>query len=456
MAVNLRSSEQASRLATLSSSRRRLHNRVTGILLVTGLLLGVGGLTLDNLLMSGAAGNDAVPFASYCQLAWTTGSICCFLSIMPTYARTIRFTSALAILYAAHGVIDSSMHIVKQFGKPSTLARTRELAYWIITFLGSSYFSMEAARNLQLRCTPRLKFVMPPRLALVRIWANYRLVFFFIPVANITAMVINTALLGQPFFEQCNPHDAELLSNSMNATALAACNEGLTTQPMPIALLVISGWQLLICFSMTNANRGRFVCWFGKLVLGEHVQSAATIASMLPHGMSPSATIQIARQKCRSLAFSAVTLDDFTTNEDTGLHQKTEPANLGSVTAFVSHSWRDSASPKYAALTSWVEERTALAGEPPTLWLDKACIDQTDISASLLCLPVFLACVRKGFEFGRRTACARAILSMLRSTCLAQTANTCSCSQAQHTQRVCGVFSSSMPLLSSGRNLMVW
>ena len=66
-------------------------------------------------------------------------------------------------------------------------------------------------------------------------------------------------------------------------------------------------------------------------------------------------------------------------------------ASLGAVTAFMSHAWVDSASPKYAALKRYAVEREKATGNPTSLWLDKACLDQNNISASLLCLPVYLA-----------------------------------------------------------------
>ena len=54
-------------------------------------------------------------------------------------------------------------------------------------------------------------------------------------------------------------------------------------------------------------------------------------------------------------------------------------------------SWRDPAKAKHATLSRWAQERETRTGEQTSLWLDKACIDQTDITQSLLCLPVFLA-----------------------------------------------------------------
>ena len=47
---------------------------------------------------------------------------------------------------------------------------------------------------------------------------------------------------------------------------------------------------------------------------------------------------------------------------------------------------------KWCALEAWAGRFAAKNyGRSPYLWLDKACLDQTNISQSLACLPVFLA-----------------------------------------------------------------
>ena len=79
---------------------------------------------------------------------------------------------------------------------------------------------------------------------------------------------------------------------------------------------------------------------------------------------------------------------DLASNQDTGLHERTVPARLGECSAFLSHSWSDDGVAKYAALHEWAEEAKIAS---PRIWLDKACIDQTNIDASLAALPVFLS-----------------------------------------------------------------
>ena len=55
----------------------------------------------------------------------------------------------------------------------------------------------------------------------------------------------------------------------------------------------------------------------------------------------------------------------------------------------MSHSWSDDGSAKYNKLHEWARE---LGGnDDKLLWLDKACIDQDNIDASLAALPIYLS-----------------------------------------------------------------
>eukprot|EP00947_MAST-08B_sp_MAST-8B-sp1_P006083 g6083.t1 len=73
------------------------------------------------------------------------------------------------------------------------------------------------------------------------------------------------------------------------------------------------------------------------------------------------------------------------------LFARTEAATLGSVDAFISHSWSDDAPAKWVALQRWRSAFKQKHNREPTVWIDKCCIDQQDIDTQLRCLPVFLA-----------------------------------------------------------------
>lgn len=73
------------------------------------------------------------------------------------------------------------------------------------------------------------------------------------------------------------------------------------------------------------------------------------------------------------------------------LHERTSLVGSEHVDAFISHSWQDDVTLKWAALQLWRTEFVATHDREPRVWIDKCCIDQTDIDSNLMCLPVFLA-----------------------------------------------------------------
>jgi hypothetical protein len=73
------------------------------------------------------------------------------------------------------------------------------------------------------------------------------------------------------------------------------------------------------------------------------------------------------------------------------LNAKARAAVLGGIDIFLSHSWTDSPSHKFAALKGVADKFTADKARTPLLWLDRACLNQDDISGSLAHLPVHMA-----------------------------------------------------------------
>lgn len=73
------------------------------------------------------------------------------------------------------------------------------------------------------------------------------------------------------------------------------------------------------------------------------------------------------------------------------LFAKSKKAKLGQCDAFLSHSWSDDGYKKYRALRRWAHDFKLKNGREPDIWLDKACIDQNNISDDLPCLPIFTA-----------------------------------------------------------------
>ena len=145
---------------------------------------------------------------------------------------------------------------------------------------------------------------------------------------------------------------------------------------------------LFIALGMRPAARRRFHGLLGGLALKGEARSAAAVAALVG-GRDPAAALKHGADSFRGLPYASLGEADFATSGDTGLNQKTKPVTLGSVDAFLSHSWHDSAADKWKALSSWATSRK---DAPSTLlWLDKACINQSDIDASLAALPVYLS-----------------------------------------------------------------
>ena len=102
--------------------------------------------------------------------------------------------------------------------------------------------------------------------------------------------------------------------------------------------------------------------------------------------------LKLAKEHLRVVPFSALREDDFLTSVAAAdLKTRTE-SSTKEPDAFISHSWSDDGVEKYRCLASWAKHFTdgAGAGNSPVLWLDKACIDQEQISIGLKCLPFWL------------------------------------------------------------------
>ena len=136
--------------------------------------------------------------------------------------------------------------------------------------------------------------------------------------------------------------------------------------------------------------RGRLLCWLGALGKdGDAEQKAASVASLLGD-TSFAEALTNAVQRFRAQPLTTLTLETLLSNEtDPSLYAKTVPAKLGEVHAFMSHSWSDDGRLKHEKVHEWARE---LGGDDDKLvWLDKACIDQENIDASLAALPIYLS-----------------------------------------------------------------
>ncbi|KAJ1627914.1 hypothetical protein T492DRAFT_1021502 [Pavlovales sp. CCMP2436] len=124
---------------------------------------------------------------------------------------------------------------------------------------------------------------------------------------------------------------------------------------------------------------------------GGACSSAVGIAALLG-GRSTAEVQSIAFSLLRSVSAELLTAEDMARpTPDTALYQLTEPASPHTIDCFISHSWRDNPDLKWAALQEWRGRFKTAHGREPLLFVDKYCMDSSDLTTSLMCLPVFLA-----------------------------------------------------------------
>ena len=153
----------------------------------------------------------------------------------------------------------------------------------------------------------------------------------------------------------------------------------------------------LICRPGVRSRIHRFL---GSLVSRGEAQQAAVISSLITGGTGGAArALRLARENFRLFPLQKLEDADLAKGRERGemtsMHARSEPAQLGRGDAFLSHSWSDDAVAKTAALRRWGRRHERQTGQPPLLWIDKACLDQKDVSKNLACLPINLSGCRQ-------------------------------------------------------------
>jgi|MDSY01.1.fsa_nt_gb hypothetical protein len=167
-----------------------------------------------------------------------------------------------------------------------------------------------------------------------------------------------------------------------------------------------------IYFGWVCIHPGRFRTSVRTFLLSriEH-RTAISVAGFLA-GESSDNVQSIARKLFRAITLERVLKKDMANaSPDPELIKMTTPATLGTVDAFLSHSWQDDSDLKWEQLQAWGEEfRRTHGGREPMVWIDKYCLDQENLNEGLMCLPVFLAgcnslLVLAGRTYPRRLWC---------------------------------------------------
>lgn len=151
---------------------------------------------------------------------------------------------------------------------------------------------------------------------------------------------------------------------------------------------------------------------FHSLLIGTIDRHGATVAAASVAGLlgsaSPAAVIAKSTTRFRCIFPGDLRKSDMENcDPDPALYNLSVPARLGFCDAFVSHSWSDDANGKWVALQDWCDSFRALHKREPSLWIDKFCIDQTDIVTDLQCLPVYLCGCKEMLVFCGTTYTSR-------------------------------------------------
>ena len=147
----------------------------------------------------------------------------------------------------------------------------------------------------------------------------------------------------------------------------------------PISSPKASPWLIWLMIEMvvvgTAALRPSFrmhaQAWF--VSRNDSTSRAASVAALIG-GEGSQATLGKAQKMFRCISLDVLTRRDMASNKpDPALYERSTVASLGSVDAFVSHSWRDEASAKWAALQMWRNDFKDEHGREPRVWIDKCC-----------------------------------------------------------------------------------
>ena len=331
-------------------------------------------------------------FFAFVPLAWT-GTHCTYDSTLVCKTVAVALGISAVVLYAAavgwvwtlrQGPEGHKRLPVSDVWK-STRARLGPL-------LAAASFLL-AAPIVWAVVQPESSFAMSPRVALKRIWLVFR----------VACMFWGSFFVGAVAYMYVHGETEPVVPSMVYAAALFYLN-GLAT---------------------TARNRARVHEALGKLGTRDEANAAAVVAAVVG-GIPAKEAYEKAQSHFSGIAFSSLTFDDFLRKDlaaadahNADLKARTRKRNLGEVDVFLSHSWHDPVKPKWAALRAWARKfEEAHKGHSPVLWLDKACIDQNNISESLACLPIFLSGCKKllviaGNTYTHRLWCVMEIFTFL-------------------------------------------
>ena len=382
-------SEKSLHAMSRLAAQRRL--RVSGVMLQIGWLLFVFGLA-PTILNSSIGPIDAViGFWYFYTVMWHPGVYLMLLAMLSTDARSIKRIAAVHVFVSTGYIVLIILKQTQQLGledivevckitlifvttagcvpifKPRAARFERLLLELLVTWLRLLLRRPTDAPTEEADAMPaRPKdapteeaYAMPARLGLRRLWLLQRFFSFGMGVLLFSSTV--GMLLLRP----------NLIRHPLVASRLAAA-----------AVFIACS---VVC---RPTNRGRFRRFLGRLGRRKHTEEeekAAAISALM--GADPTKVLRDAQKLFSCLPVRELTEDDMKGSGlkgdaaepnkakiDAGvLAAKTKKAELGDVTAFLSHSWRDedrAPGQKHKAIQKWARQRQVdKPGEEPTLWL---------------------------------------------------------------------------------------
>merc|ERR1719401_3365853 len=135
---------------------------------------------------------------------------------------------------------------------------------------------------------------------------------------------------------------------------------------------------------MRSRTRQRVHAWLMQTygAVGNSAAAAASIAGLLGDA-TPKTTLARASTRFRCVDLSKISYEDLLPDARSDLYGQSVKTLPGSCDAFISHSWRDCPTAKWFALQTWRSEFVVKHGREPQVWLDRFCIDQTNIDVDL-------------------------------------------------------------------------
>ena len=330
---------------------RLLRIQVSGLLVSVGWALAVVGATPLVVVTLRGKPDDAgllvvlLPF----------GLVLMLLAVPPTAVRAIAglcvgFFCVQCALVVAFWTELTELNDVE---RPGALWRM-EVHGWHVPMLVVCALSAAALVPTLAAGRRCARIAMPPRLKLRRLWLALRFFLLGVGAVFVTTPSVHESLAEEgAFVDGLYGNDLAYSSASLNA----------------LASFVPAGIAFLVCALVaTAANRGRVLRRLGELgKAGGEQQQAAAVAALVG-GSNPIKVLAMGADRFRTLPLDAIAEADLLTNQDTGLHQKTTLAELGSADAFISHSWHDDGAAKHAQLFAWAR---TFGERSPVLWLDK-------------------------------------------------------------------------------------